>query len=105
VGRGLAIVLRTPATGDIEVGLIDAQRTAMRHKIGLWQTLPDIKGPLIGNRNSWRFHLETCPYGRKTRHRNRVVLKDLRQAYWKGYAPCSRCFPPQSRRHPSSPKK
>jgi micrococcal nuclease len=65
----------------------------MSAKRGIWQNWKENENTVVGNKNSFRFHLPTCPYGKKIKLRNRVVFERKWDAYWQGYAPGKRCMP------------
>jgi len=73
--------------------LLQSQRSAMSAKRGIWQNWKENKNMVIGNKNSHRFHLTTCPYGKRIKPRNRIVFQKKWDAYWEGYAPAKRCMP------------
>ena len=91
--RGLAIVLYKHPNTTMFSQLLDAQRIAMRAGRGLWQ-VKDTDGPaVLGNRNSRRFHLASCPGARKIHPSNRLVFQKKWDAYWDGYSPARDCIP------------
>lgn len=73
--------------------LLNAQRSAMQARKGLWQTWKDKPGTYIANSRSLRFHEPGCPFGRKTASRNRHVFHRMWDAFWEGYFPCKQCLP------------
>lgn len=73
--------------------LLDAQRSAMQARKGLWKNWQEKPGIYLANRRSLRFHVPGCPFGRKTSSRNRVVFHRMWDAYWEGYFPCKQCLP------------
>ena len=73
--------------------LLQSQRSAMSAKRGIWQNWKENKNMVIGNKNSHRFHLTTCPYGKRIKPRNRIVFQKKWDAYWEGHAPAKRCMP------------
>jgi len=73
--------------------LLQSQRSAMSAKRGIWQDWKENKNTVIGNKNSHRFHLPTCPYGKRIKPQNRIVFQKKWDAYWEGYAPAKRCMP------------
>ncbi|MCP4691842.1 MAG: thermonuclease family protein [Desulfobacterales bacterium] len=73
--------------------LLALQRKAIREGKGLWSTLADPEGKMyIGNKNSRRFHSETCEFGRKTGKKNRVLFYSKRDAFYEGFSPCGKCL-------------
>ena len=73
--------------------LLQAQRSAMAKRLGIWQYWGERKETVLGNRSTKRFHRPTCPYGKRTAKQNRVALKSVWEAFWEGYAPCKHCLP------------
>lgn len=93
VRLGLAVVLYKRPNISGFSDLLNVQRQAMKAGRGIWQTL-DTGGPAVmGNRNSRRFHLTSCPSARKIRPGNRVPFKKKWDAYWDGYSPARGCIP------------
>jgi micrococcal nuclease len=86
-------VFRRPNT-KYDALLLELQREAMASKAGMWEAYPNEEGPFLGNRHSRRFHQTTCPSGRKTAAKNRIIFKTSYEAYLSGYSPCKRCFDP-----------
>lgn len=92
--NGMAYVLSKKPNLKYRRLFLKYQREAMQKKIGIWsRPFKDEEKFYIGNRYSFRFHRPECPFGRKMNPRNKVVLKDCYQAFWKGYSPCKRCNP------------
>ncbi|MBW1889727.1 MAG: thermonuclease family protein [Deltaproteobacteria bacterium] len=89
---GLAIFLYKPPNLKYAEILLQAQRTAMSGKKGVWKSWIENPRSYLGNRKSKRFHLPGCPYGKNTAQQNRVSFKNRWDAYWKGYAPCKKCI-------------
>jgi len=73
--------------------LLQAQQSAMAAKRGIWQNWNENQNAVVGNKNSRRFHLPNCPYGRQIKSQNRIVFQKKWDAYWEGYAPAKRCMP------------
>ncbi len=93
VERGFAYYLFKKPNIRLGAELLELQREAMRAERGIWSALADPEGAVyIGNRNSRRFHSETCEFGRKTGLKNRVSLHGKRDAFYEGFAPCRRCL-------------
>ena len=90
--HGLAYYLpRRPNNRYNEV-FLNSQRYAMSEKSGIWRQFNEKKGRYIANQRSKRFHQETCPFGKKTKARNRIIFKEKWAAFWAGFAPCKKCF-------------
>ncbi len=83
--------------------LLKAQKRAMETKQGIWKFWSETgKGPYIGNLVSKRFHLQTCPVGRKIAPANRCVLPSAWEAYFMGFSACRVCQPPHIFYHKAS---
>lgn len=91
--KGLAYVLYNPLNIQHFDVLLNAQRFAIKHKVGIWDDKKKGQGPYIGNTRSKRFHLNRCRFGQKIPDSHRIIFKDLSEAYWRGYAPCAYCMP------------
>jgi micrococcal nuclease len=88
---GLAFCLFTPPNVKYEGRLLTAQRASMRARIGLWKNWREEEGRYIGNRNSRRFHLASCPEAKRIAPRNRVMFSKRWDAFWAGYSPSREC--------------
>ena len=55
------------------------------------------KAGYAGTRSSKRFHVLSCPQGRKVKAGNQVRFSSLRDAFAAGYAPARECTPWPSR--------
>ena len=93
LSNGFAYLLRHRPNLKYDSMLLQSQRHAMSAKVGIWQYWQENKNKVIGNKNSYRFHLPACPYGKRIKHRNRIVFHKKWDAYWEGYAPAKRCQP------------
>ncbi|MDH3797430.1 MAG: thermonuclease family protein [Desulfobacterales bacterium] len=93
LSTGYAYLLKHRPNLKYDEILLQAQRSAMSAKRGIWQNWKENKNTVIGNKNSHRFHLRTCPYGKRIKPRNRIVFQKKWDAYWEGYAPAKRCMP------------
>jgi micrococcal nuclease len=89
---GLATYLHKPPNLEHEDRFLQAQRNAMSEKKGIWHAWSETNQSYVGNRNSKRFHLPGCRYGRKTAPVNRVTFSSKWDAYWEGYSPCKKCL-------------
>lgn len=79
--------------------LLKAQRAAMKQGRGKWRILVQQKDRddlilYVGHTGSMRFHRLTCPFGKKIARRNKRRFKGQFNAFWEGFAPCSRCISP-----------
>ena len=93
LSNGYAYLLKKRPNFKYNSILLQSQRSAMSAKKGIWQNWKENKNTVIGNKNSYRFHLPTCPFGRQIKPKNRVVFRKKWDAYWEGYAPAKRCMP------------
>ena len=94
VERGLAYVMTTPPNMKYTSLLLDCQRRAMRGNGGIWRRLSK-KSEMryTGNKRSFRFHTQDCPFGKKISKRHRMEFNTLYEAFWAGYSPCNACRP------------
>jgi micrococcal nuclease len=90
---GLAYCLYKFPNVKYEDRLLRAQREAMQARAGMWGKWPEKKGRYIGNRNSRRFHAESCPEVKRISPRNRTRFNSRWDAFWAGYAPSKECQP------------
>jgi micrococcal nuclease len=89
---GLAFYLyRKPNLKHSKV-LLQAQREAMELKKGLWRNWSEKEKKYIGNRNSRRFHISSCPFAGKIKSKNKVQFSRKWAAFYQGYAPSKRCI-------------
>lgn len=72
--------------------LLEAQRQAMRQRLGIWKHRLSKKGALVGNRRSKRFHLQSCLSAKQIKRANRRGFDTIWDAYWAGYAPAAGCL-------------
>jgi micrococcal nuclease len=73
--------------------MLQSQREAMSAKKGIWKNWTEHKKNYVANKRSRRFHLPTCPYGKRIKPRNKIVFQKKWEAFWEGYAPAKRCMP------------
>ena len=93
LSNGYAYFLWSPPNLKYNSLLLQAQRSAMLAKMGIWLNWKENKNQVVGNKNSRRYHLATCPYGRQIKPQNRVIFQKKWDAHWEGYAPAKRCIP------------
>ena len=93
ISNGYAYLLKHRPNAKYDSILLQSQRSAMSAKKGIWQNWRESTNTVIGNKNSHRFHLPTCPFGKRIKRRNRIVFRKKWDAYWEGYAPAKRCMP------------
>jgi len=72
--------------------LLKAQQGAMKARKGLWDNWAEQKKRYIGNKNSRRFHLESCPHARTIQQKNRTHFSSKWEAFEVGYAPAGGCI-------------
>ena len=72
--------------------LMKAQQEAMKARKGLWNNWSEPKQHYVGNRNSRRFHMESCPNARKINRSNRAYFSTKWDAFKAGYAPAGGCI-------------
>ncbi|MGE5259028.1 MAG: thermonuclease family protein [Hyphomicrobiales bacterium] len=92
---GLSYCLYKLPNVKYEGRLLKAQREAMRARIGLWSGWRETgtTGGYVGNRNSRRFHLSSCPEVKRISPQNRIRFSSRWDAFWSGYAPSKECLP------------
>ena len=93
LSKGYAYILWSPRNLKYESILLQAQRSAMRVKRGIWQNWKERKNQVVGNKISRRFHLPACPYGKQIKPQNRIIFPRKWEAHWEGYAPGKGCMP------------
>ena len=47
----------------------------------------------VGNRNTRKFHHDTCPSVTRMAEKNKVYISSREEAVNSGYVPCQRCRP------------
>jgi len=72
--------------------LMKAQQEAMKAQKGLWNNWSEPKKRYVGNRDSRRFHMESCPNARKINRSNRTYFSSKWDAFKDGYAPAGGCI-------------
>ncbi len=93
IEKGYAHVLHRRPNIKYDGVLLKAQRDAMSSKQGIWRNWNDKKGQeYVGSKKSKRFHLKTCPYGKRIQKRNRIFFSRKWDAFWSGFAPCKQCM-------------
>jgi micrococcal nuclease len=90
---GLAYCLYTLPNIRYEDRLLRAQREAMQARVGIWGKWRETDGRYVGNRNSRRFHADSCPEVKRISPRNRIRFSSGWDAFWAGYAPSKECQP------------
>jgi micrococcal nuclease len=92
IENGYAFYLYQSANLKYHDLFIKKQQEAMAAKKGIWKNWREKSKNYIGNVNSKRFHLPSCPYGKKTAPKNLVVFESSRDAFRRGYSPCRQCL-------------
>jgi micrococcal nuclease len=92
IEKGFAYVLPRKPNVKYEGILLEAQRGAMLKKLGIWEHWKEKEGEYVGNKQSGRFHLKTCPYGKKIEKGSRIIFRRKWDAFWSGFAPCKQCL-------------
>jgi micrococcal nuclease len=69
-----------------------AQQEAMEMKKGLWRRWQEKNRPYIGNTDSRRYHISSCPFAKKIKFKNQIKFSSKWQAFSKGYAPGKKCI-------------
>jgi endonuclease YncB( thermonuclease family) len=90
--RGLAYYLYRKPNVKYDKRLLRAQQKAMKAQMGLWHNWKEIQRRYIGNRNSRRFHLTSCPQAKAIRWKNRRIFHTKWDAFHAGYAPAKKCI-------------
>lgn len=93
LSRGYAYYLYRYPNLRYHEPLLEAQRLAMKAKMGIWRDWKETDGRYIGNKNSRRFHLETCPLAQKISPDNTVYFNRRWDALWQGFSPARNCLP------------
>ena len=90
--KGLAFFLFHKPNQKYSRRLLKAQQEAMNAGNGLWKNWREQKKRYIGNRNSRRFHKESCASARKIKRRNRTHFSTKWDAFKAGFAPAGGCI-------------
>jgi endonuclease YncB( thermonuclease family) len=72
--------------------LLKAQQEAMDLKKGLWRNWKETEKAYIGNLQSRRFHISTCPLANKIKLKNKIMFSSKWKAFTNGYAPSKKCI-------------
>ncbi len=89
---GLAFYLHHKPNLKYSKILLKSQQDAMELKKGLWRNWSEKEEEYIGNRNSRRFHISSCPFANKIKSKNKVLFSRKWDAFHQGYAPSKRCI-------------
>ena len=74
--------------------LLKSQQKAMEEKLGIWSRPFNAEDDFyLGNKRSYRFHRQDCPFGKRISKNNLLRFKSLHDAFWAGYSPCKQCRP------------
>ena len=90
--KGYAFFLFSKPNLKYNQRLLKAQQEAMKAERGLWNNWSEQKKRYIGNRNSRRFHMESCPHARNIKWKNRTYFSTKWDAFSAGYAPAGGCI-------------
>jgi endonuclease YncB( thermonuclease family) len=90
--NGLAFYLHRRPNMKYDNRLLKAQQEAMKSQKGLWRNWKKKQGRYIGNQNSRRFHLATCPHAANIKWKNRTRFSTKWDAFYAGYAPAKNCI-------------
>ena len=90
--NGLAYYLHRRPNVKYDKRLMKTQQEAMKFRKGLWHNWKEEQGRYIGNQNSRRFHLASCPLSQKIKWKNRMVFSTKWDAFYAGYAPAKNCI-------------
>lgn len=82
LSSGYAYMLQYRPNLKYSTVLLQSQRSAMSAKRGIWQNWSEKQNTVVGNKNSHRFHLPSCLYGRQIKPQNRIVFRNEWDAYW-----------------------
>ncbi len=93
ISHGYAFLLYHSQNRKYDSILLQLQRAAMSAKKGIWKDWRENPTSYPGNKQSRRFHLSTCAFGKRIKPQNRIVFRRQWDAYWEGYAPAKRCLP------------
>ena len=93
IEKGYAYALPRKPNVKYHTMLLQTQRDAMSAKQGMWRNWKEKEGEeYLGSERSKRFHLKTCPYGKRIKKRNSFFFAKKWDAFWSGFAPCKRCM-------------
>ena len=90
--NGLAFYLHRRPNVKYDKRLLQAQQEAMKTQKGLWRNWKEEQGRYIGNQNSRRFHLATCPFAKNIKWKNKTTFSTKWDAFHAGYAPAKKCI-------------
>jgi len=89
---GLAYYLPHHPDLKYNQSLLKAQQEAMDLKKGMWRNWKETEKAYVGNRQSRRFHISTCPLADRIRFNNRITFSSKWEAFSNGYAPSKKCI-------------
>ena len=98
IEQGAAFVYPHPSDKDWDMAdrLLSAQVSAMEQGRGFWPRILGMSAAAdayVGTRSSRRFHVLSCPMGRKVKAANKVRFSSLKDAFAAGFAPARECTP------------
>jgi micrococcal nuclease len=89
---GLAFYLHYQPNLKYNQSLLKAQQEAMDLKKGMWRNWKETEKAYVGNRQSRRFHISTCPLANKIKFKNKITFSSKWEAFSNGYAPSKKCI-------------
>lgn len=94
VSEGYAFVLRGAGGFSRLESFLNAQRSAIKNKRGLWGHCNyKLESYYIGNTRSFVFHRPNCSAANMIMPINRMRFKTREEAFIEGYHPCRKCKP------------
>lgn len=94
VTEGYAFVLRKTGGFSRVESFLNAQRSAIKNKRGLWGHCKyKLESYYIGNTRSFVFHRPDCSAANMIAPSNRMRFKTREEAFMEGYHPCRKCKP------------
>ncbi len=93
VESGHALVYATEERFGLFNKFMEAQRKAIKDRLGLWACPVEPASIYFGNRRTFVLHRPQCDLGRETSRRNRVRFNDRWSAFNQGFRPCRVCKP------------
>lgn len=69
------------------VAILEGRKNITREKIIVKEKCDEVK--IVGNNDSFKVHLETCPYAKRMSPENSVKFDNVKEAIDMGYTKCS----------------
>jgi micrococcal nuclease len=73
--------------------LLDAQRSALQARVGIWSIERDQEDFYVAVEGSFRFHRPGCDYINQLRPDHHRIFHSREEALYEGLSPCRRCKP------------